>query len=120
LLALPRLHSETFRPAWAEWARRAGLTLPPSPQDREFEHNFYMLEAAAAGLGVAITPWAFACPDIERGRLVAPFGFARGEGSYVLLQPAQAQNPAVAALGEWLRAEGAATALPPASEAQPA
>lgn len=115
LLTQPRLHSESFRPAWDEWAERVGIPLPPAVVDREFEHNSYMLEAAAAGLGVAVAPWAFAAPDIERGRLVAPLGFAPVDGRYVLLHPAHGRNAAVAALATWLRAEGAAVAPPPST-----
>lgn len=114
-LRLPRLHAETFRPAWTEWAKRAGVALPASPDDREFEHNSYMLEAAAAGLGIAIAPWAFAAPDVEAGRLVAPFGFAPVEARYVLLHPAQTRNGAVEAFADWLREQGAATPRPPAA-----
>jgi DNA-binding transcriptional LysR family regulator len=113
LLGLPRLHSETFRPAWGAWAARAGVALEPAPLDREFEHNSYMLEAAAAGLGAAVAPWAFAAPDVERGRLLAPFGFEPVEARYVLLWPAHADHPGVAALGDWLKAQGAATPAPP-------
>jgi DNA-binding transcriptional LysR family regulator len=113
LLALPRLHSESFRPAWREWAARVGLDLPEAREDREFEHKSYMLEAAAAGLGVAVAPWAFAGSDVERGRLVAPLGFAPVEARYALLHPAHAHNPLVDALAEWLRNEGAATISPP-------
>lgn len=114
LFALPRLHSESFRPAWGEWAERAGVALPDATVDREFEHNSYMLEAAAAGLGVAVAPWAFAAPDVERGRLVAPFGFAPVDARYVLLYPTHAHNPGMEGLVEWLRAEAAATSSPPA------
>lgn len=112
-LRLPRLHAETFRPAWTEWAKHAGVALPVSPQDREFEHNSYMLEAAAAGLGIAIAPWAFAAADVEAGRLVAPFGFAPFGSRYVLLHPAQTRNAAVEALADWLREQGAASPRPP-------
>jgi DNA-binding transcriptional LysR family regulator len=113
-LALPRLHSESFRPAWSEWARRVGVALPPGAEAREFEHNSYMLEAAAAGLGIAITPWAFCASDVEAGRLVAPFGFQAIEARFALLRPARAPNAAVDALADWLREEGAATPRPPA------
>ncbi|CAN7154520.1 LysR substrate-binding domain-containing protein [Phenylobacterium sp. LjRoot219] len=109
LLALPRLHSESFRPAWREWAERAGVALPPAAEDREYEHNSYLLEAAAAGLGVAVAPWAFAAPDIERGRLVAPLGFAPVEARYALLHPTHARNPLVSEFAGWLKAEAAAT-----------
>jgi LysR family glycine cleavage system transcriptional activator len=114
LFVLPRLHSESFRPAWVEWAERAGVVLSDTAEDREFEHNSYMLEAAAAGLGVAVAPWAFAAPDVERGRLVAPFGFAPVEARYVLLYPTHAHNPGMAGLVEWLRAEASTTGPPPA------
>jgi LysR family glycine cleavage system transcriptional activator len=115
VLRLPRLNSETFRPAWASWAARAGVApLPPAPTEREFEHNSYMLEAAAAGLGVAVTPWAFAMADIERGRLVAPFGFEPVEARFVYLRPLRSRNPAAAAFGEWLKQQGASSAPPPA------
>jgi DNA-binding transcriptional LysR family regulator len=113
LLALPRLHTETFRPAWANWARSAGLDLPTASLDREFEHNSYMLEAAAAGLGVAVAPWAFAQSDIERGRLVAPWGFAPVAERYAFLRPALADNPAAQAFGDWLVVEGRRSAKPP-------
>jgi DNA-binding transcriptional LysR family regulator len=115
MLALPRLRSETFRQAWGDWAARAGVALPPSPLDREFEHNSYMLEAAAAGLGVAITPWAFACDDIARGRLAAPFGFTPLDERYfyAYLRPRLGDNPLAAAFGDWLKQEGAATPPPP-------
>lgn len=113
LLALPRLHSETFREAWAVWARRAGARLPQGALEREFEHNSYMLEAAAAGLGIGIAPWAFAASDIERGRLIAPFGFEPVEDRYVYLQPQLAANPVAEAFGAWLREQAARTPAPP-------
>jgi LysR family transcriptional regulator, glycine cleavage system transcriptional activator len=119
VLALPRLYSETFRPSWSAWAVHAGVVLPPSPLDREFEHNSYMLEAAAAGLGVAVAPWAFAADDVMRGRLVAPFGFAPVPARYVYLRPRLGDNPLAAAFGDWLRQEGAASPKAPAGKAPP-
>jgi DNA-binding transcriptional LysR family regulator len=114
LFHLPRLHSETFCSAWTEWAERSGVTLPPSPVDRLFEHNSYMLEAAAAGMGVAVAPWAFSAADIERGRLVAPFGFEPVERRYVYLRPRLGEHPAATRFGEWLREEGRRAGAPPA------
>ncbi len=51
LATLPRLHTRTFMESWAEWEAAAGVVLPPAAVNREFDHYFYMLEAAAAGLG---------------------------------------------------------------------
>jgi len=115
LLALPRLHSETFRPAWDEWARKAGVALPPGGLERDFEHNSYMLEAAAAGLGMAVAPWAFAQADVERGRLMAPFGFEPVAERFVYLRPKRDRNPVAEAFGRWLVEEGATSAAPPRS-----
>lgn len=111
--ALPRLHPETFRAAWAAWSSRAGISLPPASLERAFEHNSYMLEAAAAGLGAAIAPWAFCADDIARGRLIAPLGFAAVKERYVYVRPRIGENPAAAAFGQWLRQEGERTPRPP-------
>ncbi len=113
VLALPRLHCASFLAGWSEWGRQAGIALPPSPMDREFEHNSHMLEAAAAGLGVGVTTWSFAEPEVLRGRLAAPFGFVTIPARYLYLRPRLAENPAAEAFGLWLRAEGARAPPPP-------
>ena len=40
-----------------------------------FEHMYFLMEAAASGLGVAIGSYPLVEQDLESGRLVAPFGF---------------------------------------------
>jgi DNA-binding transcriptional LysR family regulator len=107
LARLPRLHTRTYRQGWSEWQALAGHRLEPAPVDREFDHHFYMLEAAAAGLGVALGPWPFVMEQVEDGRLVAPLGFIRAEAKYVVLRPAGVDNPAAAAFRDWLVEEGA-------------
>lgn len=117
LLDLPRLHSETHPPAWGDWARLADVDLPPASLDRAFQRNSYMLEAAAAGLGIAVAPWAFAQNDIERGRLVAPWGFQREGAEFVYLRPAAVENRMAERFGVWLREQGRASPEPPAPTA---
>jgi DNA-binding transcriptional LysR family regulator len=104
-LGLPRLRSETFLASWTQWAAFAGVALPASAERPTFEHNAYMLEAAAAGLGIAVTTWAFAAPDVLSGRLVAPWGFNRLAQPFVYIRP-RADNPAAEAFGAWLVSEG--------------
>ncbi len=110
--ALPRLHTKTFAPAWAEWERRAGIALPRPPVDREFDHYFYMLEAAAAGLGVAMGPWAFVQRDLAVGRLVAPLGFVDGEAQITAITPRGGLSRPVRLFRDWLVAQGAQTPPP--------
>ena len=57
--SLPRLHTRPHLQAWSEWESHTGLSLPEAPQNREFEHLFYMLEAAVAGLGVGLSPFIY-------------------------------------------------------------
>ena len=109
---LPRLHASTFRESWAIWSELVGIRLPDAPS-REFQHNNSMIEAAAAGLGVAIVPWAFVAPDVQAGRLVAPFGFAERPSTFVFLRPEGRADASVDAFRDWLVAEGKASPPPP-------
>jgi LysR family glycine cleavage system transcriptional activator len=112
ILALPRLYPETFRQGWTTWAERVGVVLPEVGAEREFEHNSYMLEAAAAGLGVAITAWAFAQSEVERGRLAAPFGFEPVAEGFIYLRPKRDRDPMAEAFGRWLVEEGTRSPKP--------
>lgn len=99
------LGSKTRSDAWSKW-----LTDHPDcprPRDIRFhDHHFLMAEAASAGLGVALSPKVLATDDIERGRLVAPKGFAEDGTYYGLILPQRTQPPmSVAELMVWLRRE---------------
>ena len=61
------------------------------------------LDAAARGLGVAVTDMTLAAESIERGVLVVPFGQPlKTGGIYALcLQPAAASNPACEVVMQW-------------------
>lgn len=109
---LPRLHTATYEPAWRDWEVMAGLALRPASVNREFDHYFYMLEAAAAGLGVAIGPWAFVQSDLASGRLKAPFGFVAGGAGFVALLPKGGGQAEARVFRDWLIAEGDRTPPP--------
>jgi DNA-binding transcriptional LysR family regulator len=115
LLSGSRLSSETFLQGWHQWATDEGLELPDATHERIFEHNSYMLEAAAAGLGVAVTAWAFAKADIDGGRLIAPWGFRALPTRFTLLRPTRASHPAAQHFSNWLVKEGRKACLPPAA-----
>ena len=82
---IPVLHTRTRRSAWAEWCRQSGFPLPDG--GREFEHFYFLLEAATAGLGMAMAPEVLVRDDLRAGRLVAPFGFQPSGQVYVALTP---------------------------------
>lgn len=114
LAALPRLVAATFPESWRVWSAAAGLRLPPASVQREFAHNHSMIEAAAAGLGAAVAPWAFVGPDLTAGRLEAPFGFVARPSRFAFLRPVGRDDPAIDAFRDWLLEVGAASPPPPA------
>jgi DNA-binding transcriptional LysR family regulator len=113
IASAPRLRSATFRQAWPAWSALAGVDLPATTNEREFAHNHSLVEAAVAGLGVAIAPWAFVAPDVMAGRLAAPFGFVQRPSWFAFLRPQGRKDAAVDGFRDWLVAEGERSPPPP-------
>ena len=99
LPGLGLLHTRTRPGAWAGWCAEQGVALPL--EGRSYEHFYFLLEAAVAGLGVAVAPEVLVRDDLAAGRLLAPFGFAPTGQSYVALTDAP-QNREVAIFLDWL------------------
>lgn len=97
--SLPLLHHKARRSAWRDWCAAHETIVPGG--GLEFERFYFLLEAATAGLGVAIAPEVLVNGDLKAGRLIAPFGFEPSGQVYVCLHPAQPKKDAVIFL-EWL------------------
>jgi LysR family transcriptional regulator, glycine cleavage system transcriptional activator len=96
------LHTETRPDAWSDWLRKAGA-IGTHAADLRFEHSYFLLEAAASGLGVAIGSYPLVEPDLRSGRLVAPFGFVPSGRSYCVLHAKQAAGIAkIQAFRSWI------------------
>ena len=50
--------------AWPSWARHNGISAEALKYGQGFEHLYYLLEAAVAGLGVAIAPEPLVAEDV--------------------------------------------------------
>ncbi|MFM4648849.1 LysR family transcriptional regulator [Aeromonas bivalvium] len=85
----PRLHTKTRPSAWQAWQQHAGLPADAKAPGQRFEHFYFSLQGAVAGLGVAIGPYRQVCDDIEAGLLAAPLGFVPDGSGYHLLAPAK-------------------------------
>jgi LysR family glycine cleavage system transcriptional activator len=73
-----------------------------------FEHTYFLLEAAASGLGAAIGSYPLVEQDLKSGRLTAPFGFVPSGSAYHLLSPRMGPSRARATtFAKWLMAEAA-------------
>lgn len=110
---LTLLHAGTRPGAWEDWRRLTGRTVP-AVAEQTFEHFYLALQAAVAGVGVAIGPYALVHDDLVRGQLAAPYGFVADGTDYGLLSPRPpGRDPRIAVLLGWLR-EQAAALTPPA------
>lgn len=78
------LGSKTRSDAWARWLSAHPSVRRPA-EIRYYDHHFLAVEAAAAGLGVAMAPFVLATDDVCRTRLAAPLGFDTDGSHYGLI-----------------------------------
>ena len=99
------LHTASRPQAWRDWASAAGLPGPPTASGQGFAHLYYLLEAALAGLGVAIAPAPLVADDLAAGRLLAPWGFQPTPARWILATPQRGKDPRAPGLASWLQRE---------------
>jgi LysR family glycine cleavage system transcriptional activator len=112
LARLDLMHTETRPDAWSQWLATIDANGADARVEAErglrFEHTYFLLEAAASGLGAAIGSYPLVEQDLKSGRLVAPFGFVPSGSSYHLLSPRMAPSRArITTFAKWLVAEAA-------------
>jgi DNA-binding transcriptional LysR family regulator len=105
LIGEPVLHTASRPNAWQDWASAMRLPTSPTGSGQGFAHLYYLLEAALAGLGVAIAPQPLVAEDLAEGRLLAPWGFVETSASWVLAVPQRGRDPRAEALTQWLKGE---------------
>ncbi|MEX5342180.1 LysR family transcriptional regulator [Pseudomonas sp. I2] len=105
LLDEPLLHTTSRPQAWPTWAASQGLEPAALTFGQAFEHLYYLLEAAVAGLGVAIAPQPLVADDLRAGRLSAPWGFSPSRAALALWVPRRAADGRAGQLAQWLRNE---------------
>jgi LysR family glycine cleavage system transcriptional activator len=102
------LLQNTTRPhAWVEWLEAASVENVNGLRGPKFQHMAMIIEAAAAGLGVALVPRMLVANELAAGRLVVlcdrPL---RSRNAYFLVYPDENQNhPLVRAFRDWLSEE---------------
>jgi LysR family glycine cleavage system transcriptional activator len=71
-----------------------------------YEHHYLLIQAASYGLGIAMAPRILVADEIERGRLVAPFGFVDGTRALNLwIAPHVRSRDDVRCLSKWIEDE---------------
>lgn len=98
----------TSRPtAFEDWLRAHGASGVDGRRGPRFEHHQMVLQAALAGLGVAVLP-TFVCDDeLAAGRVVEAFANTRtptGKSYWLVYPERRAELPALRAFRAWLLA----------------
>ncbi len=94
----PLLHTRTRPNAWRTWSQISSTALPAQAKPQMYEHFYFSLQAAVAGLGVAMAPRELVSDDLRSGVLSAPLGFVEDGSCYCLLAPAKPTKGTVHAL----------------------
>lgn len=109
LAGAPLLHEDGAErdpdgPDWAGWLRAHGLSPRLAGEGIRLGQSSLVLDAAAAGMGVALGKLRLAEADLAAGRLVSPFGAPwPGAFSYHFLAPPEAlARPGIARFRDWL------------------
>ncbi|WP_448132704.1 LysR substrate-binding domain-containing protein [Stenotrophomonas rhizophila] len=108
LETLPRLHRRQSPDAWQRYAESVGITLTNPAVGARYDLHAMLIEAALAGLGVALVPRLYVEEELEQGRLVAPW--PQGEAvsktfCLVLPEPIGLTTGPVKKFAQWLLAE---------------
>lgn len=101
-------------PEWAIWLEAAGLSKLAVRRGPSFDSTRICLEAAANGIGIALSDPLLAADQIADGLLVQPFDVCVSTGKaywFVYPQPF-AGRAKIAAMRDWLLAEAAAVVTP--------
>ncbi len=102
--SIPLLHVKPRPDDWRRWLDCAQFSDVPVQGGSSFESLSLAIEAAEAGLGVAIAIEGLLGPDLVRGRLVRAHPIVRQTRRHFVLEYEQrmADDPAVAAFASWL------------------
>lgn len=85
---MPLLHQSARPDAWREWFAVAGLSNVNAMGGSRYETFAMLVEAARAGLGIALMPRFFVLSEIASGELVVPCPYVlHNQRSYYLVYP---------------------------------
>lgn len=119
LLNYPLLHHVNYPDNWGLWCRAQGLSEHRLTLAAGFDLVAGLVEAVAAGMGVAVVQRCIITQDLAQGRVAMPVAgtASTGRGYYLCVPRARADTPALDAFRGWLLAQAAQDLLaPPVAE----
>ncbi|MDM8356704.1 LysR substrate-binding domain-containing protein [Pandoraea communis] len=106
--ALPLLHRRQNPDAWQRYAQASGIVLTNPAVGARYDLHVMLIEAALAGLGVALVPRLYIGAELEHGRLVTPWPDGKGltkNFCLVLPEPIELSERPVQAFSKWILEE---------------
>lgn len=103
--ALPRLHRRQNPDAWQRYAEETGIALTNPAIGARYDLHAMLIEAALAGLGVALVPRLYVEAELSDGRLVAPWPEGTSISKtfcLILPEPIRLSENPVQVFAEWI------------------
>lgn len=99
------LHQSARPDAWRQWLAQAGVHDVDCMKGQRYELFSMLVEAARAGLGMALVPRFLVAQELDSGELVRPFDLsARSDKGYYLVVPEDKQaSPLLRTFDQWLQ-----------------
>ncbi len=114
--ALPRLHRRQNPDAWQLYAEETGLMLTNPAIGARYDLHAMLIEAALAGLGVALVPRLYIETELAEGRLVSPWPDGQSISKtfcLILPEPIQLSDCPIQAFAHWLLEEARSSSPTP-------
>ncbi|WP_100658330.1 transcriptional regulator GcvA [Alteromonas flava] len=98
---------DSSREGWINYLRQFNVKGVNVNQGPMFSHSMMVLQAAALGQGIALGNTILARPEIEAGRLVAPFAekLKSKDSFYLVCEESQVDLGKIVAFREWIHNE---------------
>lgn len=111
LLSKPLLHHTTAPHLWPSWFLDVGIKDARTNNGAHYEQYFFLSQAAAAGIGLALIPRCLIEDELSEGKLIIPFSrpFKAREGYYLCYPEHKSNLPALQVFRQWLLEIGGRT-----------
>lgn len=109
---LPRLHRRQNPDAWQRYSQETGIVLSNPAVGARYDLHAMLIEAALAGLGVALVPRLYVEAELAQGRLAAPWPEGKTISKtfcFVLPEPIGLSREPIQAFAQWILGEARKT-----------